>query len=469
MAKPKLYFLSMAGVALAKAIGLDVRNDNETPAAAIQRLSDQLVDLQTQSQAILDKAQAENRALTPAENEDIDRISNLFDEVDGEITRRERAMKQRERLGVSEGRQTAPDNQVNNNGGSPHIASVRDQYNGFRDFGEFCNAVRVAAHPACTARDARLVANAAPSMHGSEGVGEDGGFAVPAGFTAEIERLVFGDDSIIGMSDVMDIGGNNMSFPTDEDTPWSSTGIQTYWEKEAGQYDSSKLNLGSFDMKLSKLTALVPVTDEQLEDSPNLNSYLNIKVPEAIDYKVNDALINGTGAGQPLGIMNSGCLVTVSKETSQSADTIVRDNIFKMFSRMRARDRAGAVWHINQDIEPQLLTLKNDDDSPAYIPPGGMADTPYGRLLGRPVMPLENMQTLGDKGDIAFCNWKRYAVLKKVGGIRRAVSVHLWFDYDITAFKFTMRIDGSPWLSAPISPANGSNTYSPFVTLAERA
>ena len=66
-------------------------------------------------------------------------------------------------------------------------------------------------------------------------------------------------------------------------------------------------------------------------------------------------------------------------------------------------------------------------------------------------------------------NMGQYMSGQKVAGLRAETSMHLWFDYDVTAFKFVMRVAGQPWLSAPVSPANGANTYSPFVTLAARA
>ena len=42
------------------------------------------------------------------------------------------------------------------------------------------------------------------------------------------------------------------------------------------------------------------------------------------------------------------------------------------------------------------------------------------------------------------------------------------FDADAMAFRTTFRMDGQPKLAAPITPAKGSNTLSPFVQLAAR-
>jgi hypothetical protein len=46
--------------------------------------------------------------------------------------------------------------------------------------------------------------------------------------------------------------------------------------------------------------------------------------------------------------------------------------------------------------------------------------------------------------------------------------MHLYFDQGVTAFRWTLRVGGQPWLSTPITRKNGSNTLSHFVTLQAR-
>lgn len=132
------------------------------------------------------------------------------------------------------------------------------------------------------------------------------------------------------------------------------------------------------------------------------------------------------------------------------------------------------MWLINQDIEPQLLTLAfpttvTTAAVPVYLPPGGLSASPYGMLMGRPVIPTEACQTLGDAGDIILTDLTQYLTAVKTSGIRQDVSMHLWFDYDMTAFRFVMRVAGQPWWGSAISPKNGSATRSCVVSLAARA
>jgi HK97 family phage major capsid protein len=89
--------------------------------------------------------------------------------------------------------------------------------------------------------------------------------------------------------------------------------------------------------------------------------------------------------------------------------------------------------------------------------------------MGRPVIPVEACKTLGDKGDIILGDLSKYLTLVKTGGIRADVSIHLWFDYATTAFRFIFRVAGQPHFSSTITPQNGTATRGHFVALAERA
>ena len=94
---------------------------------------------------------------------------------------------------------------------------------------------------------------------------------------------------------------------------------------------------------------------------------------EEIGFKLDDSVVNGTGAGTPLGIMNAPCKVRVNKETGQAATTLVAENIEKMYARMYAPSVRSAVWLINQDVWPQIFQLHHvvgTGGVPMFIPGG---------------------------------------------------------------------------------------------------
>lgn len=453
-------------------------------ATPIERLEGHLLDLTEEAEGIQAAAQAEDRELREDEQARLDEILADFEKTHADLERRKKVASMAQRLQPA-GRRTEPEAPGNgevearsqlparteNRRIEPRPRDPREAGRwGWQSLGHFAMAVRRAVPGGGGQVDPRLIQNA-PTTWGSEGVGEDGGFAVPPEFRSDITQVVFGEDTLIGMTDLLETSSNTWTAPKDETTPWQSTGgIQAFWEDEGAQLTQSKAALKDLSVRLNKLTALVPVTSELLEDAPGMDSYLRRKAPEKMDFRVTDALINDNGTGKPLGILNAPALVTVAKEGGQAADTIVFQNVNNMWSRMYARWRQSAVWLINQDIEPQLHALNHPgDSSPVYMPPGGLSAAPFGTILGRPVMPSEACATLGDAGDIILASMGQYLAIRKVGGIRAETSMHLWFDYDMMAFRFILRLGGQPWLSAPIARFKGGNTLSSFVTLAERA
>jgi HK97 family phage major capsid protein len=210
-----------------------------------------------------------------------------------------------------------------------------------------------------------------------------------------------------------------------------------------------------------------------------MNGWINKKVPAAIDFAVNYAIVQGTGAGMPLGILNSPALITVAAESGQAASTIVANNIEKMWSRCEANCRSTAIWLANQSIEPQLFKLTHlirnaaDNDNvggwPLYMPPGGLSAQPYSTLMGRPIVWTQACEALGSLGDlILVCPDQYITAVKTPGGVRQDVSIHVFFDYAVTSFRFIIRLGGQPAWTKPMSDRSGSYTYSPFVALAQR-
>ncbi len=202
-----------------------------------------------------------------------------------------------------------------------------------------------------------------------------------------------------------------------------------------------------------------------------MDTLINQMVAEEIGFQVDDKIIRGTGAGVPLGILSSPCLITVTKEVGQLANTIEGENIIKMWARMYAPSRAKAVWFINQDVEPQLLDMTlgaGATPNLVYLPPGGLSGAPYATLLGKPVIPIEQCSTLGTVGDIILADMSQYLVGQKSTGIEAATSIHVKFVYDETAFRFVLRVDGQPWWKTALTPYQGTNTVSPFVVLESR-
>lgn len=450
----------------------------------IQELKDRLVELTESAKAIQAKADAEKRDLSADEATHMDQCFSDIESTQADIARRERLASIEARGAEPIPRRVAPapingDPPAGGNGTgvtsvAPRSAQERGRW-GWLNFGDFAAAVRNAAIAPGAAMDPRLIQAASLSTYGTEGTGADGGFAVPPEWRANITQLVQAEDSLLGRTDQQQASGNTITFPNDETTAWqTSGGIQAFWDGEAAAMSQSKPKILPMTVRLNRLTALVPVTDELLEDSAAMGSYVQRKAGEKIAFKINDAIINGDGAGMPLGITNAGCKVSVARTT---ASKVQASDIANMWARLYGPSRRNAVWLINQDIEPQLyqmvITGKNvagtenvGVTTPVFVPQGGFSASPFATMFGRPVITTEAAQTLGTEGDVILADLSNYLTVVKASGLRSDVSIHLWFDQATTAFRFIFRLAGQPWLSNPIQRKNGTNTLSHFVTLA---
>ena len=248
-------------------------------------------------------------------------------------------------------------------------------------------------------------------------------------------------------------------------------GIQVYWSYEAGTVTESQPKFGQVELKLNTLFGLMTATDEALADAAALTSFINKIFPNEMSTEIDTAIIRGLGGGQPLGIMNSGCKIAVDAEDGQTAATINAENVIKMRARLWPEGRPNAAFFINQDTEPQLLQLSiavGTGGSLVYMPAGGLSGKPYDTLLNIPVIPIPSCSTLGTEGDIILADMSQYFLARK-GGIEAASSIHVSFIYGQTKFRFKVRVDGKPWWASAITPEQGSNTFSPVITLATRS
>lgn len=345
----------------------------------------------------------------------------------------------------------------------------------WKTLGHFLKAVQVAAmYPGQT--DERLKAQKAV-LGASEGIPSDGGYLVQPTHVQELFTLEHATGEILPRVRRLPVGANSNGLTmnaVDETSRANGSrwgGVQAYWASEGDSATASKPTFRQMELKLNKLLALMYATDELLADTTALAAVARMAVNEELTVKAEEAIFRGTGAGQPDGILNSNSLVTVAKETGQAAATIVPQNIFNIWSRMWARSRANAVWFINQDIEPQLFGLElpiGTGGVPVYLPPGGLSQSPFATLMGRPVVPIEEASTLGTVGDIVLADLTQYIMIDK-GGVNEAESMHVQFLTDQMTFRWTYRLDGQPGWSSAMTPKNGTATQSPFVTVATRS
>lgn len=301
----------------------------------------------------------------------------------------------------------------------------------------------------------------------------DGGFAVPMEVASGIEREMFAGGEILSRVDARSITGDSIAYNVIDETSRvggsRQGGVLGYWVDQGAAATATQPKLARVEMKLRKVGALGYMTDELVSDAAALGGELQAMFGDELTFQVEDAVVEGTGAGQPQGYLNAACLVTITKETQQATSTINTNNLSKMWARLPARSKKNAVWLINVDVEPQLDHLSIQAGTGA-LEPRFVNYGPAGTLTikGRPVIAVEYCATLGTVGDIALVDLSRYRLIRK-GGVEQASSIHVRFTQGEQTFRAFYRVDGQPIPRSALTPFKGTATLSPFVVLGTRA
>lgn len=447
------------------------------------------------ARATLDKAETEKRALTTEESKAVEAIMADIETRKKEIELEERLQaEEREMAAIGEtrGGKADPNEETEERDAYGKIkqVEVRCQVMGkdgryvegrvinpkkeFRTLGDLLQAVAKA--DTRQGVDARLSESRAATGMG-EATPADGGWLVQKDFAVDLMTRTYNTGQILSRIPRIPVGPNanglNLTMINETSRANGSRwgGVVVSRQAEGATPTAGKPKFRQMELKLKKLFGLCYASDELLQDAVALEAVINKAFPDEMSFVMEDEIINGTGAGQMLGILGGGCLVSVAKETGQAAASVVYDNITKMWGRMFAPCRANAVWLINQDVEQPLNGMGisvGTGGIPVYLPPGGLSETPFARLMGRQVIPVEQCQTLGTVGDILLADLSQYTMIDK-GGIQAASSMHVRFINDEQTYRFIARNDGQPSWNSALTPKNGSNTLSPFVALATRA
>jgi HK97 family phage major capsid protein/HK97 family phage prohead protease len=305
----------------------------------------------------------------------------------------------------------------------------------------------------------------------SEGIGSDGGFLLQPQFVNEVMTNVWQTGEIMKRCYSVPMKTNSLQIPgvdeTSRATGSRAGGIRGYWLAEGATKTESQPKFRRIELNLRKAVVLIPTTDELLDDAEALDAFIRSEAEREIRFTIENAIFNGNGAGMPLGILNAGCTVEVSKETGQASGTIEYANILKMYARLR--EDTEAAWFIDRSCIPQLATMSvavGTGGSPVWMPANGAAGQPYNTLLGLPVIIHEHGATVGTVGDICLCDMSKYVLAYKP--IESAMSIHVYFTTDQSLYRLVMRVDGQPKLASAITPKSGGDTVTDFVTLESR-
>lgn len=301
----------------------------------------------------------------------------------------------------------------------------------------------------------------------------EGGFLAMPEHRTELMKRAYGVGRVFPRARQVNMTSRTMTVPyiveTSRATGSRHGGVRFYYVAEAGTLTASQPAVGLLTLNAHKAACLGYATTEIEEDaSVGALQLLSELFIEELGWGMDEGVINGTGSGQPMGILNAPCLISVDREGS-SAGEVRGVDLIAMWARMWAPSRANAVWFMNQDVMTDLQrlsaeTISSVTELPYFLPQALGVGAQVTTLFGRPIVEIEQCASKGTVGDVILADMTQYLFGMR-RGIQTAQSIHVQFLTDQTAFRATVRFDGQPWWQSALTPANGTNTQSPFICL----
>ena len=301
----------------------------------------------------------------------------------------------------------------------------------------------------------------------TEAVGADGGFIVFPEYRSKLFMLTEFTRYIESRALMLPMKARQVIIPSLDQTGTTAGeshlygGVVPRWTEEATEKDEEEPKLRQIAIVAHKLALYTEASDELLADSAlQLESLLYQLFGGATANEKEWAFINGSGAGQPLGIVHAGCASTY-RQTRVAANAISIVDVFNMLSSFLGQS---PIWLAHQSTMPQILGLNGPAGNASYVWIGNGRDQMPTTLMGYPVFFIENCATLGTEGDLILADWSKYVI-----GNRQPTTIdsssHFKFRDDLTAWRCVSRVGGRPWLSDVLTLRDGATEVSPFVIL----
>lgn len=305
----------------------------------------------------------------------------------------------------------------------------------------------------------------------AEAVGATGGFLVPTEFQAQLYAVMAEQSFVRQRATIIPMRRRQIPIPVLDQTgttagrPHWFGGMVFYWAEEAAEKTETDPNFREINLVAHKLIGYTRASDELVEDSAiSLEGFLMGELGFVGGAMWNEeyAFLRGSGAGQPLGVVNAGATIGVGRAAANNIRYADLVNMLESFL-----PSGNGMWVAHQSTMSNLMQMQDQAGGVAntgtYIW-GSAADGVPARLLGYPILFTEKLPRIGSTGDIILVDWRYYLI-----GDRKAATVEsTQFDrwrYDQTSWRMVHRVDGQPWLSAPLTLQDGTSQVSPMVQL----
>jgi len=233
-----------------------------------------------------------------------------------------------------------------------------------------------------------------------------GGYLAPEEFGSEMVKLLREYSPVRQYAKVVTIGGSEIKYPK------RVSGTGATWVSEVDPRTASGMVFDQLTLPAHELATYVDVSNQLLEDNAyNLESELLADFAETFGKTEGTAFVNGTGTGQPKGLMQA---AGIAVQNSGDAATITANSIIKAFHAIPQMHAQAAVWIMNRNTLSTLRQLIDGNGRHLLMDP--LSATAPATLLGRPIVEMLDMPAIAANAfPILFGDLSGYRIVDRVG------------------------------------------------------
>jgi HK97 family phage major capsid protein len=271
-----------------------------------------------------------------------------------------------------------------------------------------------------------------------------GGYMVPPERSTEVIELLRSGAPVLGLCRQLPMASDTLPVPK------LTGGSTAYWTAENSQLTDSTPSAGEITLVAKKLTAMVKISNEWLEDSdPAMEAMIREDIVQTLAEAVDNAILEGAGVNsEPRGLAN---IAGVTKVALNAAPTA--ENVIDMISRVEvANVNANPMWNFvfhprDKAVLAKLAATTSGDylwtelGLPGHTLVGGYPTT----LRGYPYVTTTQVSIDTDNNDETKIYFGQFNDV--VVGMRKSLELMATnvggdsFEYDQTWIRAIMRLD----------------------------
>lgn len=201
----------------------------------------------------------------------------------------------------------------------------------------------------------------------------------------------------------------------------------------SGAYGENAYALTERSETVRKIAAWLPLTEEQLEDVPQVRGYVNNRLPMSLRRRLDGQIINGNGTPPNMtGILNKGSIQTFSRASVAGYKPV--DALYRAMRLVRVTGRANPSGIIINPEDFETIRLMKTNDG-AYVW-GHPAEAGPERIWGLPIAQSDIIAA----GHAIVGDFSYSELAEKRGIVVKITDAHSdYFIYGKVAMSATMR------------------------------